>query len=54
MYDFLTDSIKGIIGKKIKWNFSKFLIDKNGVPVERYSSMKKPVDLEKDIQKLMI
>ena len=40
----------GIMGlKRIKWNFEKFLIDKDGNVVARYSSMTKPETLEKDI-----
>ena len=31
--------------KKIKWNFTKFLIDKNGNPVERFAPQKKPEEI---------
>lgn len=37
----------------IKWNFGKFLIDKSGDVIERYSPAFKPMDLEKDIEKLL-
>ena len=53
LYEFLTQSIPGTFGRNIKWNFTKFLIDRNGVPVKRYSSIKKPKSLEKDIIKLL-
>ena len=39
----------GFLGKKIKWNFTKFLIDKNGNVVKRYPSIIKPEAIEKDI-----
>jgi glutathione peroxidase len=38
------------MGNNIKWNFTKFLVDKNGKPVERYAPTTKPKDLEKDIE----
>uniref|UniRef100_A0A6N2N937 Glutathione peroxidase n=1 Tax=Salix viminalis TaxID=40686 RepID=A0A6N2N937_SALVM len=36
-----------------KWNFEKFLVDKNGKVVERYQPTTSPFQLEKDIQKLL-
>ena len=38
----------------IKWNFTKFLVDKEGKVIERYSPTFKPSDMEEDIKKLMI
>jgi glutathione peroxidase len=40
---------KQLGGGDIKWNFEKFLIDKSGVPVKRYSTEVAPLDIEKDI-----
>ena len=37
----------------IKWNFTKFLLDKNGFPVNRYSPVESPDVMEKDIVKLL-
>lgn len=37
----------------IKWNFTKFLIDKNGAPVKRYSPTVKPEKIEKDIKEIL-
>lgn len=37
----------------IKWNFTKFLLDKNGMPVHRYSPIESPDIIEKDIIKLL-
>lgn len=40
-------------GGPIKWNFTKFLIDKNGNIVKRYGSITKPEKIRKDIEKLL-
>lgn len=40
-------------GDGIKWNFTKFLIDKNGNVVERFEPTKNPKDIAKDIEKLL-
>jgi glutathione peroxidase len=43
----------GILGSKIKWNFTKFIIDKNGKPVKRFSPITKPEKMESTIKKLL-
>jgi glutathione peroxidase len=44
----------GILGTEgIKWNFTKFLVDKDGRVVERYAPTTKPADIEADIAKLL-
>jgi glutathione peroxidase len=40
-------------GNSIKWNFTKFLVDKNGSVVERYESPVEPEDIAKDIEKVL-
>jgi glutathione peroxidase len=45
----LKNSLSGAITDDIKWNFTKFLIDKTGNPIKRYGSNVKPADLEADI-----
>ena len=37
----------------IKWNFTKFLVDKEGKVIERYSPTFKPEDMEEDIKKII-
>ncbi len=55
LYQYLTRSAPGILGTEaIKWNFTKFLVDRAGKVVERYSSMTKPEDIEKTIQRLLL
>lgn len=54
LYDHLKSAKPGLLGTKaIKWNFTKFLIDKNGKVVGRYAPTDKPESIEKDIQKLL-
>jgi len=43
----------GILGKVIKWNFTKFLVSRQGIPFKRYSPITKPADMEKDILMLL-
>ena len=53
IYKYLKNTLPGLFGKKIKWNFAKFLIDKNGVPVKRYAPTTIPEKLADDIEKLL-
>ena len=53
IYKYLKSELKGFPGNSIKWNFTKFLIDANGKPVKRYSSLTKPESIRKDIIALL-
>lgn len=54
VYTYLKDTLPGILGlKAIKWNFTKFLIDKDGKPVKRYAPTDKPLDIAEDIKKIL-
>ncbi|PTN09168.1 glutathione peroxidase [Mangrovibacterium marinum] len=53
LYTFLKARQPGILGRKIKWNFTKFLIDRQGNPVKRFAPISKPEKMEKDILKLL-
>lgn len=53
VYKFLKSSAGGLLGDMIKWNFEKFLLDKNGKVFKRYPPTTSPLQLEKDIQKLL-
>ncbi|HVY08087.1 MAG TPA: glutathione peroxidase [Burkholderiales bacterium] len=54
LYKWLTAVVPGILGtRSIKWNFTKFLVDRNGNPVRRYGSWTKPKDIAPDIEKLL-
>jgi len=53
IFKHLKDELGGCFGKKIKWNFTKFLIDKNGKPYKRYAPTTKPKKLISDIENLL-
>lgn len=53
LFRFLTDAQQGMFNEKIKWNFTKFLIDRDGNVVKRFSPQKKPAQLENEIEKLL-
>ncbi|CAA3019785.1 phospholipid hydroperoxide glutathione peroxidase 1, chloroplastic [Olea europaea subsp. europaea] len=53
VYQFLKSNAGGFLGDLIKWNFEKFLVDKNGEVVERYPPTTSPFQIEKDIQRLV-
>ncbi len=54
LYKFLKSSSSGIMGTDmIKWNFTKFLVDKNGKVLKRYSPSTTPAEIEKDIIKAL-
>ena len=54
LYKYLKENAKGIFGtKSIKWNFTKFLINKKGEVIKRYGSSTKPFEIEADILKLL-
>jgi glutathione peroxidase len=54
LYEYLKKEERGLLGTEgIKWNFTKFLIDKKGNVVERFAPQTKPEDLEKDLKKLL-
>lgn len=54
LYKFLKKEEKGFLGTEaIKWNFTKFLVDKSGNVIERFAPQAKPEDLAKDIEKVL-
>jgi glutathione peroxidase len=53
LYQFLKNEKGGLLGSRIKWNFTKFLIDRDGKVVDRFASTTKPAALVKDIEKLL-
>lgn len=54
LYEFLKAEKPGVLGtRNIKWNFTKFLIDRAGKVVARFGSMTKPADMEQAIQKVL-
>ncbi|WJX53935.1 putative phospholipid hydroperoxide glutathione peroxidase 6, mitochondrial [Trifolium repens] len=53
IYKYLKSSKGGLFGDGIKWNFAKFLVDKNGNVVDRYAPTTSPLSIEKDLVKLL-
>lgn len=53
IFKYLKSKKGGFLNKKIKWNFTKFLVDKEGKVVKRYSPLVKPEKIEKDIKNLL-
>ena len=54
LYQWMKSEAPGLMGSKsIKWNFTKFLIDRTGKVVRRYAPTDKPEGIEKDIAKLL-
>jgi len=53
LYKFLKNKQSGILGSAIKWNFTKFLVNKNGEPVDRFAPTTDPMDIAKSIEKLL-
>lgn len=53
LYTWLKKEKGGFLSKDIKWNFTKFLLDKEGHVINRYSPQTSPQDIENDIQKLL-
>ena len=51
LYQWLSSEAPGLLGSKaIKWNFTKFLIGRNGQVIKRYAPLNRPAELAKDIE----
>ena len=53
IYKYLKSELKGTFGNRIKWNFTKFLIDKDGTPYKRFSPTTTPDKLRNHIETLL-
>jgi len=53
LYTFLKDQKKGLFVKAIKWNFTKFLINRHGQVVKRYAPTTPPSKIKEDIQSVL-
>lgn len=54
LYQFLKGSLpNGLLGNGLKWNFAKFLCDKDGVPLKRYFPVSSPLSIVPDIEELL-
>jgi glutathione peroxidase len=54
LFRYLTDEARGLLGtRSIKWNFTKFLVDRNGKVLKRYAPKTKPEEIVGDIERLV-
>lgn len=53
LFNWLKDQASGPLGKRIEWNFAKFLINRDGQVVKRYSSKTDPLEIEADLKELL-
>jgi glutathione peroxidase len=53
LYKFLKKKLPSFLISKIKWNFAKFVVDRNGKPVKRFSPFTKPEKMEAYLQRLL-
>lgn len=53
LFKFLTEKTKGFLGSAIKWNFTKFLVDKNGELIKRFGPTESPLSFEKEIESIL-
>ena len=53
VYRWLREEKRGILGEKIKWNFTKFLVGRDGQVIKRYASTTKPEKLADDIERAL-
>ncbi len=53
LYTYLKNQQGGLMGKKIKWNFTKFLVDRNGKVVHRFAPTKTPESIDSAIKQIL-
>jgi glutathione peroxidase len=54
LFEYLKTAAPGLLGTEgIKWNFTKFLVNRNGLPVKRFASASSPASISADIKKLL-
>ena len=53
IYKFLKEQTKGLLGSAIKWNFTKFLISRDGATIKRYAPTVTPEKMENDIKEML-
>lgn len=50
LFKYVTEETKGLFGSKVKWNFTKFLVDKDGQVIKRFAPTDKPLKFEQEVQ----
>lgn len=54
LFDYLTSQSKGLLGKEIKWNFTKFLVSPEGKVIDRYAPSTTPDSIDKVIAGMLL
>ncbi len=54
LYTYLKNEVGGFLSKNIKWNFTKFLVNRNGIVVGRFAPNVKPEKLERKIRQALL
>jgi glutathione peroxidase len=55
LYSYLKTARPGILGlEAIKWNFTKFLVDNQGLPIKRFAPTDKPENMAADVEALLV
>jgi glutathione peroxidase len=53
LFRWLTQTLPGWFGRRVKWNFTKFLIGRDGQPVKRFAPITKPAQLESHVRRAL-
>jgi glutathione peroxidase len=53
IFNYLKSELRGLFGSRIKWNFTKFLVDKEGRPIKRFAPTTKPESIDKYLDKIL-
>jgi glutathione peroxidase len=53
LYQWLVEQKPGLLGRAIKWNFTKFLVGRDGQVIKRYAPIDKPESIARDIEKAL-
>jgi len=53
VFQYLKANLSSMLGQSLKWNFTKFLVDRKGKPIKRYSPGTSPMSIRSDILKLL-
>lgn len=53
LYKYLREALPGFLGNRVKWNFTKFLIDPQGNPVRRFAPRETPSEIRTELEKLL-
>ncbi|MBS2211234.1 glutathione peroxidase [Carboxylicivirga mesophila] len=53
LFKYLKSELGGLLGSKIKWNFTKFIIDANSQPIKRFAPVTKPAKIDSYLSKIL-